>query len=178
MACDVTKGLLDLDCKNAVAGLKAIYVANYKDYNFTMSSSEEESITGLPNDLTEVFKYVLKNTGNTFTEEIESSRDNGTTVFNQELNFVINKIGAAKQFQIKKLAWGRPVIFVETNMGDIFVMGRNNGSEVTGSSNVEGELQGANNYALVANATERDTIAFLDSTAKEDLLELVDSSSL
>lgn len=178
MACDITKGLLDLDCKNAVAGLRAIYVANYAEHDWEISGSEAEEISTLPVTLTEVFRYVLKNTGNTFVEDIESSRDNGTTVFNQTLNFVINKIGAKKHFQVKNLAWGRPIIFVETNMGDVFVMGRENGNEVSGGANIEGELTGANNYALVAEAVERDPIAFLTSTAIEDLKGIVSEESL
>lgn len=177
MACEVTKGLLDQPCKDAVAGLRALYVLNYGEYDWPLETGSEE-ITALDENITEVFKYVLKNEGNIFEETIETNRSNGTTVFQQELNFVINKIGGAKQFQVKALAWGFPIIFVETNMGDIFVIGRENGCDVSGATRLEGELQGANNYALVANAVERYPIAFLSNAAVAELKTLVSEETL
>jgi hypothetical protein len=174
--CDITRNINSLGCKNNVAGLKAVYVANYDEYDFDTSAVDEATgqvLSALPAELTEVLKYPLKNTGNTFGEEIVSSRDNGTTVFNQTLNFVLTKIDAVKQFQIKNLAWGRPLIFVETNGGDIFLMGMENGNEVTGNTTVEGTMEGVNTYQLVATAQERETIYFLDDAAIIELKALV-----
>lgn len=153
--CDITRGLKPTICNNSVAGLKAIYIANYDEYSFQVSGvTASETITTLPNDLTEVFRFPLKNSGNTFSEESETNVNNSTTIFTQVLNFIIGQITAQKQFQVKMLAWGRPIIFVETNNGDIFVMGREYGCDVKVTTSIEGELNGANQYVLEATATE------------------------
>lgn len=173
--CDITKGIKGASCKNSVAGLKALYIANYDDYDFEVTESLDggDVIDEFPITLTEVFHFPLKNTGNDFQEESESSRDNGTTVWNQTLNFIINRPEAAKQFQIKNLVWGRPIIFVEDNSGEIFIMGREYGTEVNATTMIEGELAGARNYQMVAEAMEREPILYLSEDGKTALKALV-----
>ena len=171
--CDITRGLSATICNNSVAGLKNLYIANYDEYGLEVDGTESEEITTLPVLLDEVFKFPLKNTGNTFQEDSETNMDNGTTIFTQVLNFVINKISGQKQFQVKLLAWGRPIIFVETNAGEVFVMGKENGADVKVSTTVAGEMSGANQYVLEATAIEREPIAFLSSTAITALKALV-----
>lgn len=180
MACDISKGIGSLPCKNNVAGLRNLYIANYEDYDFELTGDDDLGmiIDDLPSALTEVFKYPLKNTGNTFTEESESSRDNGTTVWNQTLEFIINNPDAAKQFQIKNLVWGRPLIFVEDNSGDIFLMGMENGTEVQVSTVIEGEMSGAKNYQLEAVGQEREPIAYLSEDAVTALKVMVSEDNI
>ena len=141
MACDITKGKGLLACKDAVSGIKAIYIANYDNYNFVTSSTDAGHLLTDLGDLDVVYKYELKNSGNTFTQDITSSRDNGTTFFNQTLNFVLTKLSSEMEFQIKMLAWGRPIIFVEANSGDIFLMGKEHGCEISGNSQISGETK-------------------------------------
>lgn len=174
--CDLTRGLSATLCKNSVAGLKAVYIANYDEYGLEATGVETEEIDSLPATLEEVFRFPLKNTGNTFNEVSESNMDNGTTIFTQTLNFVMNKISGQKQFQVKMLAWGRPIIFVETNAGDIFVMARENGAEVRVTTNIEGEMSGANQYVLEAIGIEREPIAFLSSAAVTSLKAIVSTT--
>lgn len=175
MACDITKGLKGSDCLNNIAGLRALYIANYDEYEFVLSGDDTdgEVIATLPVELTEVFKFPLWNDGNDFTEESESNRQNSTAVWNQTLNFVIDGPNAVKQFQIKNLVWGRPLIFVEDNQGQIFLMGKEFGAEVDATTTIEGEKTGAKNYQMVAIAQEREPIAYLDESAITALKALV-----
>lgn len=180
MACDITKGKALLECKDAVSGLKAIYLANYGDFDFvpgaTAGANTQEivSITGTD----DFFKYELKNSGNTFAQDINSSRDNGTTFFNQVLNFVLTKLSAEMEFQIKMMAWGRPQIVVEANNGTFFLMGKDHGCEVAGRSEIQGTMDSLNGYTMTATAMEKDPIFYLTDTAVAFVLANVSTSNI
>lgn len=178
MACDITKGKGLLACKDAVSGLKAIYIANFDDYTFTTSSTDAGHLLTDIGDLDVVYKYELKNSGNTFTQDITSSRDNGTTFFNQTLNFVLTKLSAEMEFQIKMLAWGRPQIFVEANSGQFFLMGKEHGCEISGNSQIQGTMDSLNGYTLTAVGMEKDPIWYLTGSASAAMVQLTSTQSV
>jgi hypothetical protein len=178
MACDITKGKGLLACKDAVSGLKAIYIANFDDYDFVTSSTDAGHLLTDLGDLDVVYKFELKNSGNTFTQDITSSRDNGTTFFNQTLNFVLTKLSAEMEFQIKMLAWGRPQIFVEANSGQFFLMGKEHGCEISGNSQIQGTMDSLNGYTLTAVGMEREPIWYLAAGEGDALIALVATASI
>jgi hypothetical protein len=178
MSCDISRGKNLLSCKNAVSGLKAIYMANFDDYDFvTESTPSGHTMTDL-GTLAEVFKFELKNSANTFQQDITSSRDNGTTFFNQVLNFTLTKLSAEMEFQVKMMAWGRPIIFVETNGGLFFSMGIEHGCEIAGNSQVQGTMDSLNGYVLTATGMEPAPIFYLDDATVTALLALVSSDNI
>jgi len=121
-SCDISKGKISLACKDAVSGLKSIVLVNYGDYGFSgTSTSSGHTLTSI-GTLATSYKYELKNSNNTFNQDITSNRDNGTTLFNQTLNFSLTKISEEMEFQIKQMAYGRPQVFIEANSGDWFLM--------------------------------------------------------
>lgn len=178
MSCDISRGKNLLSCKNAVSGLKAIYMANFDDYDFvTQSNASGHTMTDL-GTLSTVFKFELKNSANTFQQDITSSRDNGTTFFNQVLNFTLTKLSAEMEFQVKMMAWGRPIIFVETNGGLFFSMGIEHGCEIAGNSQVQGTMDSLNGYVLTATAMEPAPIFYLDDATVTALLALVSANNI
>jgi hypothetical protein len=179
MACDITRGKIDLECKDAVSGIKSIMLANYSAYGFTVSSTTAsgEALTDL-GTLSEVFKYELKNSANTFQQDILSSRDNGTTLWTQILNFTLTKITPEMEYEMKMAALGRPIIFVEANSGQVFVVGQEFGCEISGSSLVGGTMDALNGYTMVATATEKNPIYYLDAGAITALDALVSTNNL
>lgn len=167
MSCNITKGKALLECKDAVSGLKAIYISNYNDFDFvggTGAGASTQTIVDI-DGTADFYKYELKNSGNTFQQEITSSRDNGTTFFNQTLNFILTKLSAEMEFQIKMMAWGRPQIVVEANNGTFFLMGKELGCEISGNSQIQGTLDSLNGYTMTAVAMEKAPIYYLDSAA-------------
>jgi len=186
MACDITRGKIDLECKDGVSGLKSIMFANYDEYGFTSTGGRSfgptTSQTGMfisnLGTLSEVFKYELKNSANTFQQDILSSRDNGTTIWTQILNFTLTKITPLMEYQVKQMALGRPLIFVEANSGDVFLIGQEFGCEIAGSSLVGGTLDALNGYQLIATAVELDPIFYLTSGAITALEALVSTDNL
>lgn len=178
MACDISKGKNLLSCKNAVSGLKAIYLANFDEYDYVTSSTlSGHTLTDL-GDLDEVFKFELKNSANTFQQDINSNRDNGTTFFNQVLNFTLTKLSAEMEFQVKMMAWGRPQVFVETNGGLIFLIGKEHGCEIAGNSQVQGTMDSLNGYVMTATAMEPEPIFYLDSASITALKALVSTNNI
>ncbi len=184
--CDVTKGRIAPPCKNSVAGLKNLYIANYSsDYDFIVSSNgfgtasipEGHVLTDLGN-LTEVYKYSLKNTANTFQQDMTSSSDNGTTLYNQVLNFTLTKVSAEMEFQVKNLVWGSPQIFIEYNTGQVVLIGKERGCDISGNSQIQGTLDALNGYVLTATGQEKDPAYFLDSTSITALKALVSTDNI
>ena len=178
MSCDISRGKNVIECKNGISGLKAIYLANYDDYGYVTESNASGHTLSDLSGLTEVFKYELKNSGNVFSQEGTSSRDNGTTFFTQNLTFILTKLTKEMEFQVKMMAWGRPQIFVESNAGDIFLMGIEHGCEVSTVSAIGGTLDSLNGYTMTAVGTEREPIFYLTTGAVTALKALVSPDNI
>lgn len=178
MACDVTKGALELSCKNGVSGYKAIYLANYAEYGLTSSSTTAGHIVSGLGTLSTVYKYELKNTTNVLDQQSAGNRDNGTTKFTQTLTFVLNKIDKEKEYQVKMMCYGRPLLFVELNSGEVVLLGKEHGCEITSKSGVAGTMDGMNGYTLTAIAEEREPMFFLEPATITALKALTSTASV
>jgi hypothetical protein len=133
MACDITLGRNE-PCKDSVGGLRAVYFQNFST-TATGSLNSDDQVTSWATGST-VYKYELKG-NSTYTETIVTSRDNGTTAFQQVLVLNLKSLDATTTKQLKLLAYGRPQIFVQTNNGDTLLVGRINGADVTEGSIAE-----------------------------------------
>ena len=154
MACDITLGRLE-PCKDAVGGLTAAYFINFGDATgFTYDATNTDAIatvTGSPN----AYKYELRGT-NSFDQTITSSRENGTTFFDQSLKLQLKNLTPAMHKQVKLLAYGRPQVIVEDNNGNLFLCGLQHGMEVTGGTIVTGATMGdLSGYTLELKGMEK-----------------------
>jgi hypothetical protein len=129
MACDLSRGRQEV-CKESIGGLQGVYFINYTTGSFTTNVNGE--ITALPASQSLYF-YQLKGTS-AYTETVNSSRENGTTFFNQELTLNLKKLTNEMSTQLKLMAWGRTQAIVWTNNGDAFVAGVKLGMDVTGGT--------------------------------------------
>lgn len=137
MSCDIGLGRLE-PCKDQVGGLKAIYLVNYGAMTpvYEVTAGLEDvvaSVTGTPN----AYKYEIKG-ASTFTQNIQSSRENGTTAFEQVLEITLKKLSVADHREIKLLSYGRPHVIVEDYNGNFFLSGIEHGMDVTGGTVVTG----------------------------------------
>ena len=87
------------------------------------------AIAGTPT----VYEYDVKNTSSLETA-INSSRETGTTFYEQTLSLTLTYLDAPTQEQIKLIAWGRPSVAVEDYYGNMFIAGLENGMEMTGGT--------------------------------------------
>jgi len=154
MACDISKGRL-ISCKDAIGGLRKVYFINYDDLPesaFTYDADGEAitAISGLPS----AYEYDL-HMGNDLTQNINSSAENGTTFFEQNLNITLKKLTKDDNNQIRQLAYGHPKIMVLDQMGNYMLVGAINGADVNGGTAVTGNAYGdLNGYTLTFTANE------------------------
>ena len=110
------------------------------------------------------YKYDLKG-NSSFTQNIQSSRETGTTAFEQVLEITLKKLSIADHKELKLLAHNRPHVVVEDYNGNFFVAGLEHGMDVSGGTIVTGaamsELSG---YTLTLTGMEKAPANFLGDT--------------
>ena len=157
MSCDITNGRIE-QCKDSVSGLKAIYFVNFDDLdsdNITYDATNTDVIdTWEPASALSMYKYELKSTANSFTTAIQTSRDNGTTFFEQTLVINLKRQDFATHKNIKLLAYGRPRIVVRSMTDQFFLMGLDQGADMS-SGNISsgaalGDFNGYESLTFVA----------------------------
>jgi hypothetical protein len=155
MSCDLSDGRL-LPCKDQVGGLKNVYFINYGvDSTLITTAGSEDTVAATDFAAEDAFKYALKGTSS-LTQNIQSSRENGTTVFEQVLELTLPTLSKKDNYQIKLLSFGRPHVVVEDYNGNFFLVGREHGADVTGGTIVTGSAMGdLSGYTLTLTAMER-----------------------
>ena len=137
MPCNISLGYNE-PCKDSIAGLVAVYFMNYNTGSFTLNATDV--VTAFPTGST-VYKYELKGT-NGYTETVNTSRDNGTTFFSQVLSLQLKKLSPELTKELKLLAYSRPKIFVADRNGNCFLVGKNEGADMTGGTITTGTAYG------------------------------------
>jgi hypothetical protein len=168
MACNVTLGRNEV-CKDSVGGIQAVYFLNYTSASFThiTGSDPGSPITAFPSGST-VYQYQLK--GNSaYTETVNSSRDNGTTFFNQELVLNLKKLTNEMTTQLKLMAWGRPQIVIHTMAGDALLVGEREGADLTAGTIQTGATLGdLYGYSATFTGQEQYNASFISGSTYAD----------
>lgn len=179
MSCNFITSGRNLGCKDSVSGLKAIYFASYDDldyenvaFNQTDAGHEDEVETWTPATALNLYKYELKG-ANGFETTINSSRENGTTFFEGKLNVQLKKQDVATHKAIKLLSFSRPRIIVRTMTDQFFLMGLEQGADVTGGSVASGQsLSDFNGYSLEFTSQETIPSPFMKCATEAELKTL------
>jgi len=165
MACALTKGRVE-PCKDVVGGIKAVYFTDFSNVTISYDATNTDVIDDL--GTVTFFKYELKG-NSSFEQTITSSRENGTTFFEQTLNLTLKKLSLADHKEIKLLSYGRPHIVVHDYNGNAFLMGAEHGCEVTGGTIVTGAAMGdLSGYTLTLAAQEQIPANFLEGATEAD----------
>jgi len=183
MSCDISHGRIE-PCKDAVGGLKNLYILNYglydeTDITYDTTAGYEDQITAITLPaLSSIYKFELKGT-NSFEQTITSSRKNGTTFFEQVLTVMLKKQDAITHKQIKLLSYGRPNIIVENNNGQYFIAGLLRGMDVTAGTISNGTALGdMNGYSLTFTGQEATPANFLDAATEAQLVTLLNNPTV
>ena len=163
MACEISLGRIE-PCKNSNGGLKSVYFVNWGDMTGVtyddVNTDAIDAVLGTPS----AYKYDLKG-NSSFEQTITSSRENGTTFFEQTLNLTLKKLSIVDHKQIKLLAYGRPQVIVEDNNGNFFLAGLEHGMDVSGGTIVNGAAMGdLSGYTLVLSGQEPVPANFITTT--------------
>ena len=162
MSCTLSLGRKE-PCKDVVGGIRAIYFADFGELGaITYDVTDTDVITtfaGAP----AVYEYEVKGTSS-FTQNIQSNRENGTTAFEQVLELTLHKLTKEDHKELKLLAFGRPHVLVEDYNGNVFVAGLEHGMDVTGGTIVTGGAMGdLSGYTLTLTGMEKVPANFLDT---------------
>ena len=164
MACDLTRGRKE-PCKDVVGGIRAVYFTDFGDLG-TITLTDDE-ITDMSGTFT-AYKYEVKG-NSSFEQNITSSRENGTTFFEQTLNLTLHKLSKEDNKELKLIAYGRPHVAVEDYNGNVFLMGRQHGADVSGGTIVTGAAMGdLSGYTLTLSAMEVQPANFVASPTAAD----------
>jgi hypothetical protein len=150
-------------CKDSVGGLDKVYFVNYGtmgDITYDTTNTDSiEAVAGTPS----AYEYDIKGTSS-FTQNIQSSRENGTTAFEQVLELSLHKLTVADHKELKLLSWGRPHVIIKDNNGNYFLAGLEHGMDVSGGTVVTGGAMGdLSGYTLTLTGMEKLPANFLDA---------------
>ena len=158
--CDFITGGRTEPCKDSVGGIKAVYFVDFGDITSIAYGSTDSinSVGGSPN----AYKYEVRG-NSTYTENIQSSRENGTTAFEQVLELTLKKLTKEDHNTIKLLSFGRPNILIEDNNGNVFLAGAEYGADVTGGTVVTGgAMADMSGYTLSFTGMEKAPANFIN----------------
>ena len=153
MACLLNKGRTE-PCKDSVGGIQAVYFIDYGtlgDITYDTSSDAITAFAGTPT----AYKYVVK--GNSSLEQtITTSRENGTTFYDQVVNLTLKKLSQQSNDELALLAVARPHVVVEDNNGNAFIVGLEWGADCNGGTIVTGAAMGdLSGYTLTLQGMEK-----------------------
>jgi hypothetical protein len=171
MGCDISLGRTE-PCKDVVGGIKNIYFINFEDVS-AVNYLDTAGNTDVIDTLTaaagvtplNAYKYELKG-ANGLEQTITSSREAGTTFVEQTLTAVLKKQDVATHKEVKFLSYGRPRVIVEDYNANFFMMGVDNGAEVTTAAITTGVAMGdLSGYTITMVGMEKIPAPFIDKTA-------------
>jgi hypothetical protein len=165
MACTFISDGRALNCKDSVGGLKAVYFAAFDEGTSIawVKDATDDTIDDVTTAGT-VYKYDLKG-NSTFEQTINSSRENGTVFYEQALNLTLPKLSAVDNKAVKLLASTNPQVIVEDYNGNLFLVGRQHGADVSGGTIVTGGAMGdMSGYTLSFTGMETSPAEFLAPT--------------
>jgi hypothetical protein len=126
-------------------------------------------VTAVPSGST-LYYYELKGTS-AYTETVNTSRENGTTFFSQELVLNLKKLTNEMTTQLKLMAYGRAQIIVWTMNGDALLVGEREGADVTAGTIQTGAAMGdLYGYSVTFTGQEKLPAAFLSGSSTTNAL--------
>jgi len=162
MACDISGLGRKEPCKDSVGGINAVYFINYGTLGLIEFDSSDTDVIDSIGSSVDAFKYEVRG-NSTYTENIQSSRENGTTAFEQVLELTLKKLTKEDHKTIKLLAFGRPNILIEDNNGNVFLSGLEHGADVTGGTIVTGgAMADMSGYTLSFTGMEKVPANFIN----------------
>ena len=195
MACNLTRGLL-VDCKDQIGGLKKIFFTQYycsdirASATFNGTNVLQMDTAGFANwdiyggSTVNVFQYDLRPNLSSVTVNINSDPATGTTFFEQTLSLTLQKLTVAQTNELKLISYNRSQIFVLDNNDNVFLLGMDNGCDISGGTAVTGAAKGdMTGYTIEYGAEERNALIQLPAsagaaTAKYPFDGLTDESAL
>lgn len=166
MACSLTITGRSLPCRDALGGVKKVWIGPFTDgiwgaVGATTPGEIDDSTAALALE-----DFVSPKNTSSLTQTVNSSVENGTVFYSQVLSLVCNKPVAADVVEIQNLAKGRLAVVVQDMNDNYFVIGHTRGAEMTGGTIASGTALGdLNGFTLEFTGEEAIPAPFLDATS-------------
>jgi len=158
MSCNLSAGRA-VPCKDVVGGIQKCFFLDFNSLGSVTLTADE--ITDADGTFS-AYEYDVKG-GSSLEQTITSSRETGTTFFEQVLTLNLTKLSKEDNVQIKLLAYGRPQVAVVDNNGNAFLMGLVHGADAAGGTiTTSAEMGGLSGYTLTMTAQEALPANFID----------------
>lgn len=167
MACALTQNYT-LDCKDSIGGIKTLWFAAVEDIaSWTGSAGTYSAVTM---DSGKYFwKYDLVKESSNFAEAVNTNVQNGTVFYAQTLEIILNKLQVNTRNEILLLAKNRLVAIVVDNNDEAWILGKDNGLDITGGGSATGTAFGdRNGYTLTFTGNEKELAALFTGTPPVD----------
>lgn len=161
MSCLLSKGRTRA-CRGGRGGIKHVFFANFSEWEaLTKTYDADEQMTAISAALT-VYKYALRPKAGVFDENYKPSSENGTMYYEQVLDINLNMLTKEDRKELKLMARNLLVIFVEDMNGNLVIMGKNGGAELSGGATKYGRnAADMSGYNLQFMAEETDPANFV-----------------
>lgn len=130
MSCTFTLAGSIRDCKNALGGVKEIYLCLRKtelDPADVTIDATTEKVTAVTMETAKLFKtYQVRENIANMVVAATTSAENGTTYYETTVTFNLSKITAAKRLELKNLAKAELVAIVRDKMNQYWMIGLEN----------------------------------------------------
>lgn len=133
MACNVTLTGIGYSCEPNLAGVKAVYIADYNDVStYTVSNGNISSITMVSGK--KFYEYVFNKNTAGLTSTMTKDETNGYSFYTNELTGNINHLDTTKHIEVNELMSGRLACIVNDKNGMFWFLGQD--SYATGTAMV------------------------------------------
>lgn len=169
MACALTQSIT-LDCRDSIGGVLEVYFIEAD--NVTSITEASGNVTAITKAGGKVFrKYNLEQETASFTETLNSSIENGTIFYQQELALVINKMSTNLRNELLLLNKNRLKAIVKDANGTYWYLGSTRNLFATGGTAGTGTGAGdRNGYSFTYTAKEPSLAPTVDSSIITALL--------
>ena len=157
MACIINEGWA-LGCRDNTGGIQRVLIKSFDAAQTYTYNVDGEVLTGTVSPET-FYEFEQTSEAAEFTQEGQHSIENGTNFYNQTVNLVFHKYHASLRDLIYVLAQKEVTILVQDQNGNWFLIGEQNGVNLTASSANVGKAYGDMNGATVSFLAKEPTPA-------------------
>lgn len=150
MSCLVTQGRTR-PCRDKSGGIKALYFANFDSLSdLTVDGDNQVDDLGAGVNL---YKYELFVNEGSLTSTIQNA-EGGSVAYEQVVEFSLFGLSNSDRNEIRNITTGYPHLIVQDQNDAYWLVGRNNGIRLEGTSATGANLNEYNGYQLTATAND------------------------
>jgi hypothetical protein len=139
MSCILNSGY-QLGCKDNLGGIQEAYIASFTgSTTYTVDADDIiDSVSGTNN----FFTFEQRNEQGEFVQTGNHSVENGTNFWEQAVSLIFSKNDAPLRNSLKLLAQSTLLVIVKDQNGRYWVVGQQNGADLTASTQSAGKAYG------------------------------------